>query len=237
MLDKEKYELVMTQILKDIFTDVEISSFLGFKGGTSAYFFYELPRFSVDLDFDLLGEGREKKDVIFQKIKEILTTYGEIKDFQQKGHTLFFLLSYGFGEHGIKVEINTRITGASYEMRQYLGIPVFVANKESMLSTKLIALLRRKKFASRDLYDVYYFLKNNWDIDKNVLLQYGEKDTLDFLKKCIVFVENIPDNMLLEGLGELVEEKEKDFIRDKLKSEVVFLLRIREKQEGKREKE
>ena len=54
MLDKEKHELVMTQILKDIFTDVAIAPFLGFKGGTAAYFFYELPRFFVHISLSLL---------------------------------------------------------------------------------------------------------------------------------------------------------------------------------------
>ena len=44
----------MGYILKDIYADITINSLLGFKGGTCAYFFYNLPRFSVDLDFDLL---------------------------------------------------------------------------------------------------------------------------------------------------------------------------------------
>lgn len=234
MLDKEKHELVMTQILKDIFTDVEIAPLLGFKGGTAAYFFYELPLFSVDLDFDLLGEGKERKRDVFRRIQDILTSYGEIKDSQRKEHTLFFLLSYGSGEHGIKIEINTRNTGASYEMKHYFGIPISITTKESMFSTKLVALLQRKKFAARDLYDTYYFLKKNWDIDTNVLLQYGEKDVGDFLRKCIAFVKDVPDNTLLEGLGELVQEGEKEFIRARIKDEVMFLLQIREKQTKKR---
>ncbi|NCU42687.1 MAG: hypothetical protein EOM19_08365, partial [Candidatus Moranbacteria bacterium] len=94
----------------------------------------------------------------------------------------------------------------------------------------LIALTQRKKFAARDLYDVYYFFKQNWDIDENVLSQYGESDAKKYLQKSIDFVKNISDNRLLEGLGELINNKEKDFVRNKLKDEVIFLLHIRENQ-------
>ena len=41
---------VLIRILKDIFTDPTIGPVLGFKGGTAAYLFYGLNRFSVDLD-------------------------------------------------------------------------------------------------------------------------------------------------------------------------------------------
>lgn len=34
MLNKEKHQLIMGQILKDIYTDISIASLLGFKGGT-----------------------------------------------------------------------------------------------------------------------------------------------------------------------------------------------------------
>ncbi len=230
MLNREKHELIMTQILKDIFTNTEIAPLLGFKGGTAAYFFYGLPRFSVDLDFDLLENNEIFRKNIFEKIERILSEYGTIKDSQQKENTIFFLLSYGVGEYGIKIEVNTRSTGASYEIKQYFGIPVLVMKKESMLSAKLIALTQRRKFAARDLYDVYYFFKQNWDIDENVLSQYGENDVKKYLQKSIDFVKNISDNRLLEGLGELIDNKEKDFVRNKLKDEVIFLLHIRENQ-------
>ncbi len=35
---------------KDIYTDPMIGPILGFKGGTAVYLFYNLNRFSVDLD-------------------------------------------------------------------------------------------------------------------------------------------------------------------------------------------
>ncbi|QQS61178.1 MAG: nucleotidyl transferase AbiEii/AbiGii toxin family protein [Candidatus Moraniibacteriota bacterium] len=234
MLNREKHELVMTQILKDVYADTFIGPLLGFKGGTAAYLFYGLERFSVDLDFDLLEVSEEKRTIVFDRISQILLQYGTIRDSQQKENTIFLLLSYGAGEYGIKVEVNTRKVGSLYEMKQYFGIPMLVMKKESMFASKLIALIERKKFAARDMYDVYYFLKNNWDIDINVLNKYGKKNIVSFLDECIHFVENTPDNSLLGGLGELVEETKKDFIRNKMKMEIVFFLSIRKEQYKKR---
>jgi len=59
----------MTQVLKDIYTDADLAAYLGFKGGTALMLFYELPRFSVDLDFNLLQP--EKNEIVYQKIRKI----------------------------------------------------------------------------------------------------------------------------------------------------------------------
>jgi len=50
---------IMITLLQDIYKDPSIGSFLGFKGGTAAPLFYDLPRFSIDLDFDLLDHRKE----------------------------------------------------------------------------------------------------------------------------------------------------------------------------------
>jgi len=199
---------------------------LGFKGGTAAFLFFGLPRFSVDLDFDLLEDSQENKDLLFERIGDILLKYGEIKDSEKKFLTIFFSLSYGVGQHQIKVEINARKTGARYSLLSYFGIPVLTVTKPSMLASKLMALTGRKIFAARDLFDTHFFLKQSWDIEQDVLTAYGEKSLVDYLGRCIAFVENIPDNKLLAGLGELIGEKEKAFVRHKLKNEVLFLLNV-----------
>ena len=125
MLNKEKHQLIMGQVLKDIYTDVSISPLLGFKGGTCAYFFYNLPRFSVDLDFDLLEVTEENQKMVFEKVVAILSKYGEIKDQYIKRFTVFALLSYGDEDHNIKVEINVRKLAENmkdlYEMKEYLA--------------------------------------------------------------------------------------------------------------------
>jgi len=45
-MDLNKHKFFMLQILRDIYSDLELANNLGFKGGTALMFFYNLPRFS-----------------------------------------------------------------------------------------------------------------------------------------------------------------------------------------------
>lgn len=230
MLNREKHQLIMGQILRDIYSDVEISSLLGFKGGTCAYFFYKLPRFSVDLDFDLLVVNDSNKELVFTKIINILSKYGEIKDKTIKRYTVFALLSYGRDDHNIKVEINVRKLvkniETQYEVKEYLGISMLVAKQDYMFASKLAALTLRSEMAMRDVYDIYYFAKNNWDINSEVIAERSGQTIKDYLLVCVAFIERIKDNQLLQGLGELVDgEKEKNWIKNHLKEDTIFMLK------------
>jgi len=57
--DASTHKNILVRILKDIFSNSAIGPYLGFKGGTAVLLFYNLSRFSVDLDFDLLDESKE----------------------------------------------------------------------------------------------------------------------------------------------------------------------------------
>ena len=219
----------MGQILKDIYTDVSIASMIGFKGGSAAYFFYGLPRFSVDLDFDLLTIDKKSRQIVFKKIKVILKQYGIIKDSYIKRFTIFMLLSYGDTDHNIKIEISTRETSLTlkdyYELKEYLGISMLTAKKEYLFASKLLALTRRKETAMRDIYDIYFFAKNLWEINDKIIDVYVDKTIKEYLADCLVVIEKIKDNQILQGLGELVAEKEKIWIKQHLKFETIFMLK------------
>ena len=230
MLNKEKHQLIMGQILKDIYTDTSIAPFLGFKGGTCAYFFYGLPRFSVDLDFDLLKDiDEENKKNIFEKIVKIICKYGKVKNSQIKQFTIFALLSYGDDDHNIKIEISTRDLIPNlkdfYILKEYLGISMLVAKREYLFAGKLSALILRSDMAMRDVYDIYFFGKNNWDFDKKTVELLTKKDFSEYILSSISLVELIKESQLLSGLGELVDEKEKKWIKQNLKKEVLFILK------------
>jgi predicted nucleotidyltransferase component of viral defense system len=229
MLNKEKHQLIMGQILRDIYTDVSISSLIGFKGGTCAYFFYGLPRFSVDLDFDLFSTDEATQKLVFEKVGSMLKKYGEIKDNYIKRNTIFFLLSYGDTDHNIKVEVNIRILMPDikehYEMKEYLGISMLVGKKDYLFASKLAALTLRSETATRDIYDIWYFAKSNWDINAEVIKARTDKTIKEHLADCIPVIEEVKDNQILQGLGELLSEKEKAWVKNHLRKEAVFLLK------------
>ena len=120
VLDISTHKTILFQILKDIYSDTSIAPFLGFKGGTAALMFYNLDRFSVDLDFDLLNA--DKEDTVFARVENIIQNYGKLREVYKKKYNLFYLLSYEEKSHNIKVEINRRQFGSTYEVKTYLGV-------------------------------------------------------------------------------------------------------------------
>ena len=77
-MDLNRHKFLMMQILKDIYSDAMLASVLGFKGGTALMFFYQLPRFSVDLDFNLLDVSEQEE--VFKLVRGILLKYGKIHE-------------------------------------------------------------------------------------------------------------------------------------------------------------
>jgi predicted nucleotidyltransferase component of viral defense system len=230
MLDKKKHELIMGSVLQGIYSDVAIASLLGFKGGTCARFFYGLPRFSVDLDFDLLSGGAENQKTVFEAVLDIAKKRGQVKDSYMKRNTIFFLLSYGDGDHNIKIEINARMhtprLEEHFELKEHLGISMLVARQPYVFASKLAALTSRKKTAMRDIYDIWYFAGSNWDIDVEVLKLRTGKSVKEHLADCIAAIEQIKDNQILQGLADLLSgEKEKAWARSSLRKETVLLLK------------
>ncbi len=227
MLDRERHQLVMGRILKDISGDA-IAPLLGFKGGTCAYLFHGLPRFSVDLDFDLLQQDEASQERVFEALGRILPRHGTVKDSHRKRNTLFFLLSYGDADHNVKVEVSTRAfpeLRAHYEIREYLGIPLLAGKKPYLFASKLAALTLRRVTAMRDIYDIWFFAKSGWDIDSEVVKARTGKPLKQQLTACIAVIEQVKGNRILHGLGEFLSEKEKAWVREHLRSEAVFLLK------------
>lgn len=229
MLNKEKHQLIMGQILKDIYTNVSIAPLLGLKGGTSAYFFYNLPRFSVDLDFDLFSGDHETQTHILETIRNIVMSYGTIKDSRVKRYTVFLLLSYGDADHNIKIEINTRMLLPNlkdfYDLKVHLGISVFASKPAYLFASKLSALTLRSETAMRDIYDIWYFSKNHWDINEEVIQALTGKTTKVYLPHCITLIEKVKDNQILHGLGELLSEADKHWVKINLRKDAIFMLK------------
>ncbi len=224
MLNLEKHKNILIKILKDIYTDNSLGPLLGFKGGTAALLFYGLPRFSVDLDFDLLDLQQE--DYVFKRIGQIIANYGEIKDQRKKYYTLFYELTYSLEDQNVKVEINRRDFGSKYQIINYFGISMQVMLKADIFANKLAAFYERVERANRDIFDVWFFLEKGWPLNKDLIEKRLGLSLKEILIKCISKLEKVPSRNILAGLGEILNEKQKFWIKTKLKSETLFLLKV-----------
>ncbi|MFA5601308.1 MAG: nucleotidyl transferase AbiEii/AbiGii toxin family protein [Phenylobacterium sp.] len=220
-----RHKNILLQILKDIFSDTSISPYLGFKGGTAALMFYGLKRNSVDIDLDILDQSKEQE--VFEKIQKIVETYGKVIDSRIKRFNLVTIISYDLKSQNIKVEVNRRDFGSKYELKTLLGISMQVMVQEDMFANKLMAMYERIGKTSRDVYDVWFFLKNNWPINKKLVEDRSKISFKETLFKCIDLLEKMDNRHILDGLGELLDEAQKDWVRAKLKSDTIFLLKTR----------
>ncbi len=225
MLDQNKHKQIMVKILNDIYQDHDLLRLLGFKGGTMAYLFYDLPRFSVDLDFDLLNN--DKEDLVFNKIKIILSKYGEIKQEDNKRYSLFFMLRYELGQHNVKIDINKRTFGSQYDIKNYLGIDILCMKIEDMVANKFVAMYERLGEANRDLFDMHYFLSQYFNYNLDIIKSRTGLSIEEFINKSIESIESLSDTYILDGLGELVDDKQKYFIKNKLRKDLILLLKLR----------
>ncbi len=224
-LDYSKHKNILLQILKDVYSDTMIAPHLGFKGGTAALLFYELNRDSVDLDFDLLDESKEQS--VFEKIQKIAAGYGKIVDSRIKRFNLVNIISYDTKSQNIKIEVNRRNFGSKYELKTLLGISMLVMVREDMFAHKLMAMHERIGKTSRDIYDAWFFLKNNWPVNKEIVEQRSGMFFKELLQKSAEQLEKMDNRNILVGLGESLTESQKDWARAKLRTETIFLLKAR----------
>ena len=229
-LDIPQHKLHMTTILMEIYKDTLLSSRLGFKGGTAAMLFYNLPRFSVDLDFDLTDHVRQNSEdfkTCIEVINKVLEAKYEIKDRSTKYNTLFWLISYGKHLRNLKIEVSTREQPHNtYILKSLYGVSIKLLDIRDMIAHKLIALSERKTFANRDLFDVHYFLTSLYatDINYSIIKHRTGKEALEFYRALLKYLEKVDNKHILNGLGEILTESQKSWARDKLLIEVRGLI-------------
>lgn len=224
MVEINKHKFFLVQLLKDIYSDLTLSRILGFKGGTALMLFHELPRFSVDLDFNLTEPG--KTDLVHEHIRQIALKYGSIKDEAKKHYGIIIVLDYGQHERNLKIEISNRSTHDHYETRNYLGINVQVMELPDMFSHKLCALLDRNILTNRDVFDCHFLMQKRVPVRQTIVEERMQMSLDAYLHKCIDAVENLSEKRILSGLGELMDVETKKFVKTRLKQETLTLLRM-----------
>ncbi|HBO16580.1 MAG: hypothetical protein UR69_C0002G0057 [Candidatus Moranbacteria bacterium GW2011_GWE2_35_2-] len=230
-LDKSEHRRIMLKILGDISADPLLANNLGFKGGTACYFLHGLDRFSVDLDFDLLDKEREEE--IKKRLLEILSKYGSIKT------KTAIKVRYSDDCQALKIDLSNRYENNKrnkYQVKDIVsGISLKVLRKEDIFAHKLVALTDRSAsgqsgtafIANRDLYDIYFFFKNGWHYNKEIIEYQTNKKVKDYLGYASKFIEKYSnESNILDRLGDLVDDEKKDWVKKNLKSEILKQLAI-----------
>lgn len=222
-MDNSLHRYYMTQILRDIFTDASLAPLLGFKGGSALMFFHHLPRFSVDLDFNLLDKSKE--DFVYNKVLSLAKKYGKIEDQATKHFGSLVVLNYAPGERNMKIEISNRDSLDSYTMLDLGGTAIRVMEKSDMFAHKLCALADRKDVTGRDVFDCWFFLKTRTPIHAQIVERRMQMPFHDYLSKCITLLKETSDKLIIYGVGELLTDpKAKNFAKTRMRQETIDLL-------------
>ena len=165
MLNHNKHKEFMFKILIRIFQG-PLKDVLAFKGGTLAFLCYGLPRFSTDIDLDLLDYSKEAD--LLDIMQDILEDIGEIKNMTLGKELHRWIFRYDPSAMNIKVEVNKRpLDGNTYERKSIENTQVYCMSQSSMVANKIVALYERTY--PRDLFDVYYFLAQDFPCDNVVI--------------------------------------------------------------------
>lgn len=223
-MDKQKHKLYMAQILSLIFKDKDLCNVLGFKGGTALMFFHNLPRFSTDLDFNLLDMS--KQDVAYNKVRQILLRFGTIDDEAKKLNGPILVLNYGKGERMLKVEISIRQYDNHYETKNLAGTDIRVLTIPDMFAHKLCAMGER--LSPRDVFDVWFFLQQmHANINENIIKERTGKTVAEYAAWCSQRVREASPKLLMQGLGEVIDDtRTKNFVKTKLIEETAQALEL-----------
>jgi len=222
MFDKQVHELNMKKILKEIFTS-EISDFLWFKWWTLAYFCYWLDRFSTDIDIDILDLWQEDK--IINIVRKSLYKLWDVKN-ETLWKTLHrWIFRYDDRSMNIKVELNKRIwQNNSYGYQIIDWTKICCMKKESIFANKLVALYERMK--NRDLYDVHFFLENNFPLNEKIIIERTWKNKREILNELVELLpEHYQMNNILAELWEVLTDPQKIWMKNRAVDETIELLK------------
>lgn len=196
-------EYLQAIILNSVYKDKSGRNFF-FMGGTAMRYFYNLPRFSEDLDFN--ASKLSYKD--FEDVVETAVKQGIVKEgfaarisYKKRGdiftaEVLFkdavekYLISDKRGiDLMIKIEVNHPEWDLDTESRALsmygYNFVAILMQKGNLLSEKVCALLGRKR--GRDIYDTLFMLRKKFPFNEDVLRFNGinlpVKDTIrDYFK-------------------------------------------------------
>lgn len=216
MLNISTHKKYITKLFLDILSNNNLSVTLGFKGGTALYFFYDLDRFSTDLDFDIVSEEFNPQEMSSEVEKTL-----KIEEYREKRYTHFWLCSYSKGQHKIKVEVSKRKFTNDYEIKDFRGYSCRILTKECMFAHKLCAITERAVLQNRDLYDSWFMFSKGFPVKEEILNEKMGKNLSEYAKDLVEVIDSLPKNHnILNGLGSVLDRERREWVKENLIKEL-----------------
>jgi predicted nucleotidyltransferase component of viral defense system len=201
----------------------EAGSNIAFKGGTALKLFYNLPRYSEDIDYDSLSKISPQK--LMEIIKPaIAKRRWEITDDAVKYYTVLLELRFAGPERNfrVKIEISTRKKELKTTIESLRGVPVLTLEPSFLMTEKLITFVERQ--AGRDIFDAWFILNNAYALDEPMIMKnFG--DIKSFYRAILAVINNTESKKMLRDTGKLLNLDHRNWIKTTFLSDFERLVR------------
>lgn len=222
------------RLLSAIYDDAFLAKELYFKGGTCAAMLGHLDRFSVDLDFDFMGDPKNLKETR-KRMEQIFSNLGlEIKDASKRVPQYFLKYPANSGARNtLKVDVTFPHPRANkYEPKEFVDIGriIYCQTVETMFANKLVACVERYKksgsLAGRDVYDIHHFFFRGYRYNQEVIEERHKKPVIEAMRETNDLLEKyVTDELINQDLNALLTPHALQMSRKFLKQETLMFLR------------
>jgi len=189
----------------------EAGARIAFKGGTALKLFYNLPRFSEDIDYDWV-QCRSKDNLIKQLSGVCRKKRWEITDEAVKHHTILLELRFKGIDRNfrVKIEVSTRKKSVETTHMNLRGVPIQVLEPTLLMTEKLFAFLDRH--AGRDTFDAWYIISHSNPLN-NKMIRDAFGNYHIFYQTILDKIDTISPNKLLRDTGKLLDADLRNWIK------------------------
>ena len=184
---------------------------IAFKGGTALKLFYDLPRYSEDIDYDSLP-GHSTQDLLYI-ISDIFRKKGwEIIDETIKYFTILFELRFPGPERNfrLKIEISTREKELDTTILSLRGVAVLTLEPSFLMTEKLLTFIERQ--AGRDIFDAWFILKNAYPLNES-MIEKAFDDQVNFYQTILTKIEEADPKKISRDTGKLLGHDYRNWIK------------------------
>jgi predicted nucleotidyltransferase component of viral defense system len=236
MLDLRPEDIIhksyLHRLLMEIVDQPLLAQSLAFKGGSCAAMLGYLDRFSVDLDFDVLG-GVDEAELrkIFHQVFEQLG-FSMTLEFDK---VLFFQLRYPSSprkRNTLRVGAsNIRVASNQYKVQYFPEIDRLINSQtiETMFANKLAAVMDRyvqhQTIAGRDFYDIHHFFVQGYAYDGAIIREKTGMEPKEYFGNLIDFIkEHVTQTIINEDLNSHMPNRQFQQVRKILIPETLSIL-------------
>jgi predicted nucleotidyltransferase component of viral defense system len=198
---------------------------MAFKGGTALKLFFGLPRYSEDMDYDLLPEKSPQE--LYQIARDVIRkNRWEITDEAIKHYTILFELRFSGIERSfrVKIEISTREKIIDTTIMSLRGVGILTLEPTFLMTEKLLTFLDRE--AGRDIFDAWFILNNAYPLNGR-MIEKSFGDELHFYQAILTKVENSDRRKIFRDTGKLLGQEYRNWMKTSFIDDFSILLRNR----------